>query len=326
MSNAKGQLQEILQQKRCPLPTYRVTSSGPSHCPTLVCTATVRYGGKEMREEVWQTGGKKKDVEKVAAEKMLRRIQQEGKTDMATPRSESSQSTRRHSVSPAPSAKRVCPSVTARSASLSPHGLARSPSPSAPQDRSPVSLLQERLQGMTLSPPQYKEVRSSPSLFRVQCVVCNSRQQPVLESKGEGRSKKTAKDAAARDMLQKMNAVPLERLSPVISVTVVPEVVDPELDDDIAINLSSYSPKYHFWQCPGEVHATYLHAYSYASCTHTLQVCSLVWVEGVRSYPVAGHGRGSDKAAAKREASCNLLANLSILENSPSIAMPITDS
>lgn len=263
----------MLQQKGCPLPTYHVTSMGQSHCPIHVGNVTVHYGGRELKEEVGPTGGKRRDVEKIAAEKMLRRIRQEGNAVMATPRSENSQSTRTHSISPAPSARRVCPAVATRSASLSPHGLARSPSPPG---RSPVTVLQERLQCMSLSLPKYKEleVSSAHPVFRVQCLVYNSRQQPVIKSQGEGRSKKTAKDAAARDMLQKMGSVSLERLPP-LSATVVPdipEVVDPDLDDDIAISLSPYSPKYHFWQCPGEVHlpcsgCTSLHAvHMYCRC------------------------------------------------------------
>lgn len=67
-----------------------------------------------------------------------------------------------------------------------------------------------------------------------------------------------------------------------------------------------------------------LWVYIFACCAHVLQVCGLVWVDGARRYPIVAHGRGNDEAAAKREASCNLLANLAILESSPSY--PITDS
>lgn len=245
MSNSKGQLQELLQRKVLPLPTYHTTSTGPPHFPIVTCTVTVHYDGKKLIEEVVQRGGKKKDLEKTAAAKMLQRIQQENRTVAAHHRG--GHLLQSPSVSPA---AHVSLAVATRSASLSPH---RSPSPSATPTASPVSVLQEKLQGMSFSPPKYEEQGSPTTAFRVRCVVYNGLQQPVLESHGEGRSKRSAKDAAARDMLQKMNVSELSPVVPTTATPAMPEVLDPGLRDDIAVNLSPYSPHFHFWQGPGEV-------------------------------------------------------------------------
>ena len=257
MSNSKGRLQELLQHRGLPLPRYHSRSTGSSHFPTVTCTVTVHYGGKELREEVCQRGGKKKDVEKIAAENMLQRIRQENVPVAAHRNGHLLHSSRVSSAPPVslPPARHASLAVATRSASLSPH---RSPSPSAtptPGGRSPVAVLQERVQGMCLSPPKYEErPRSSATAFRCRCVVYNGLRQPVLESQGEGRSKRSAKDAAARDMLQKMDASG-NVLPSVMSAAVpdIPEVLDPGLHDDIATHLSPYSPQYHFWDSPGEV-------------------------------------------------------------------------
>lgn len=257
MTDPKGRLQQQLQQKGLSLPKYHSRSSGQPHCPTVACTVTVHYCGKVLREEAEQKGGKKRDAEKLAAEKMLQRIRRE---DMAVPGHRDSHllhSSRVSSSPPAslPPARHVSLAVATRSGSLSPH---RSPSPSAaptPNGRSPVSVLQERLQGTCLSLPQYQEERLSTTAFRYRCVVCNGLQQPVLESRGEGRSKRNAKDAAAKDMLQKMDASGdvLPSVMASAAVPTMPEVLDPGLHDDIATHLAPYSPQYHFWRSPGEV-------------------------------------------------------------------------
>jgi hypothetical protein len=127
----------------------------------------------------------------------------------------------------------------------------------------------------------------------------------VLESQGEGPNKRTAKEAAARSMLRKMeSATGVDRLAPISPLSGVasdiPDVVDHDLDDDITLALSPYSPQYHSWQTPGEV-------------------CCLAWVEsgggGKKAYPITGHGRGREESTARREASVNLLSALSVLHH-----------
>ena len=165
---------------------------------------------------------------------------------------------RQNSLSPTPP-RAVCASPPSRSP----------PSPRACGNaggRSPVSILQERLQALSLSPPTYEEKacgRSglSPPLFKMSCVVCNSRRQPILEVEGDGPSKQSAKEAAAKSMLRKVE----DSLSrgtfghlaslPARAGPAIPEVVDPGLDEDLEANLSPYSPHYQTWQSPGEVPA-----------------------------------------------------------------------
>ena len=262
MSNAKGRLQEIMQQRGQDLPTYRTQSTGPPHSPTVVCTVTVRYGGQELSERV-ETRGKRREAEKLAAGQMLRRLAspQMRQEDEPLPLS----SVRSQSASPV---TRSVPALAAsRRTSLSPIPatlLTRSPPPASctaqGEERSPISVLQERLQANSRALPTYTEetVRSLSSLFAVRCVVCNNRGQPVLESQGEGHSKRTAKEAAARNMLRKVESgMSIDRLPPISAssglVADIPDVVDQGLDDDIALGLSPYSPQYHFWHSPGEV-------------------------------------------------------------------------
>ena len=296
MSNAKGELQEMLQQRGLALPTYRIQSTGPPHSPTVVCTVTVRCGGRELCERV-EARGKKKEVEKLAAGKMLQRLAspQTMKEDEPLP---PSSARGRSSVSPVTGT--VSPAAGDRRTSLSPAPAtpltySPPPAPCAAQGtgRSPVSVLQEQLQAKSLSPPTYKEaVVSLSSSFAVRCVVCNSRQQPVLESQGEGPSKRTAKEAAARSMLRKMeSATGVDRLPPISPLSGVasdiPDVVDHDLDDDITLALSPYSPQYHSWQTPGEVGVAIVN-------THPIVPIPHVYATGVLSGMGGEWGRGKE--------------------------------
>ena len=74
MTNVKGRLQELCVVRGLPMPDYNVQTSGPSHFLTLRCTVTVQWGGQWISEVVEKRGGKKKDVEKLAAAEMLRRL------------------------------------------------------------------------------------------------------------------------------------------------------------------------------------------------------------------------------------------------------------
>ena len=321
MNNAKGRLQEMLQQRREALPTYRVQSTGPPHSPTVVCTVTVRLDGRELRERV-ETRGRRREAEQLAAGMMLQRLASPQTQQEPLPLS----SVRSQSASPV---TRVVPAVAGgRRTSLSPVPatlLTRSPPPASctaqSEGRSPVSVLQERLQANNRRHlPMYTEevVRSLSSSFAVRCVVCNDRRQPVLESLGEGPSKRTAKEAAARSMLMKVESgLSIDRLPPISDVVAdIPDVVDHELEDDIALRLSPYSPQYHFWHSAGEVGVASKHILAVIPMC-IVQVFCLAWVDdeggGKKAYPITGHGRGREEATAKREASCNLLTSLSAL-------------
>lgn len=56
-------------------------------------------------------------------------------------------------------------------------------------------------------------------------------------------------------MLQKMDSKELspEELPPTSARGVPDDVMDPDLDDDLAASLCLYSPQYQFWQASGEV-------------------------------------------------------------------------
>ena len=192
-SNAKGQLQEWFQREGLQAPTYAVKSWGPSNSPTFVCTVTVRLRSGEERSECVQIrGGKKKDAEHLAARKMIRNLQ-EGPGDSGRASSNHSRSVssprRRPDVSSSPSPPTLTPPTT---------GVSQ------------VKILQERLQAEGSPLPQYTEVASrSPNMaFKVRCVLFNSRKQPVIETQGEGRNKKSAKENAALKMLTKLRVAP----------------------------------------------------------------------------------------------------------------------
>ena len=284
MDNAKGRLQELLQGRGLPVPHYQVTSSGPPDYPVVQCTVTVSYGGgRKLSERVERRGGKKKAVEKLAAEKMLSTLKNEGDRRERSPR-------RHISLSPPP------------------HVMERSsperPSPrSSPSELSPVAILQERLQATRLSPPTYREDRVAIGGFRVLCRVAGGELLPDLLAEGEGRSKRTAREAAAREMLRKMDlrnsADPPgvgDHSEPVAPNP--PGVGDQELE---SAKLLSLSPEYHYW--------------------HNLEeqvVCCLANVEGVVgvAYPITGHGCGDTKAVARQQANKTLLANFDTITKS----------
>ena len=313
MSNDKGALQELLQRDGLQVPTYRTRSTGPPHCPITESTVTVRYRNSVYRETVECRGIKKKDAEKLAAKKMLQRLQNGSRAAASTSPGESSNSDSyraangawisRRTPSPGPSLRSVHVSRSVRSASLSPAPQLASPSPPPPSSyggRSPVSVLQERLQAMNFPLPEYLEEGRSPTMFRARCVVAGE-----LSAAGDGHSKKTAKEAAARNMLREieeggggvngsrnvLREIEEERDSS------SPDPMDEEMDVDITAKLAPYSPQYHYWRCQfGEVFC-------------------LAWVdtrEGV-PHPIAGHGRGENRTVAQRAASLNLYTSLGIL-------------
>ena len=241
MQNAKGVLQELLQGRGRPVPQYRTLSTGlPLRWQSQV---TVEWEGRQITE-VTEGTGKKKDVEQAVAEIMLRRLQREiatpsrrtvrspsAHTEGLSPtiyaptghaclaRSTGSTTSPRPSVSPAslrtstPVRVRTSPNrsmATGRERGSSPSLSPLSPAgASGSLARSPISVLQERLQQLSLTPPRYTEVEAAgPSLvpsFQCRCVVRNTSRQPVLEAVGEGPSKQRAKEKAAEKMLEKFN-------------------------------------------------------------------------------------------------------------------------
>ena len=238
MENAKGRLQEKMQRRGLPVPSYEVNSSGPSNCPLVHCTVTVRLeGGRSLSESVECRGEKKREVEKLAAKNMLARLDEESGLH---------------------NSHRQAPSRPAAAATSSP-GLSRAPfSSPGSGSRSPVAVLQEKIQAMRLSRPVYREEQLGEQRFR----VCCSLLEPALQAQGEARSKQDAKDAAARDMLRKMAersrvGAGLHSLSVAPDPPGLgdqPEPMAADLPDDLAAaKLASLSPQYHYWKIEGEV-------------------------------------------------------------------------
>ena len=207
MSNAKGRLQELLQYKGRPLPTYATGGVAGR----WVCDVKVEWEAGEILRETAEAPGKKKDVEKLAAEKMLRLLLGRKKTPTRTSPASLSASARAPSLSPPVSAtsRLSVPAETPTrplmvNSKLTSH---LSPSPPASCTRSPVSLLQERLQRLGLAPPCYSEEVTSASYataFKCRCVVLNSSGIAVLAAEGEGSSKHRAKERSAEMMLKKV--------------------------------------------------------------------------------------------------------------------------
>ena len=82
------------------------------------------------------------------------------------------------------------------------------------------------------------------------------------------------------------------------SLTSPPEIIDSDLDDAIQLPLSSYTPLYQIVEGLQENTRSWL-------CLATVTVnCS---------FPVTAQGMGDTETAAKRDAACNLLSNLSAL-------------
>lgn len=227
MENAKGVLQELLQRRGGRVPTYRTVSTGdPLRWKSQV---TVEWEGREITE-VAEGTGKKKDVEKIVAEIMLRRLQRQPASPLR--RTVRSLTAHTEGLSPTGHACLARSTDTAASPRLSPSvslgistparvrtspsrtmatGRERGSSPpslagvSGSPGRSPISVLQERLQKLSLALPRYSEVEAAglslvPS-FQYRCVVCNMNKQPVLEAVGAGPSKQRAKENAAEKML-----------------------------------------------------------------------------------------------------------------------------
>ena len=382
MSNAKGRLQELLQGRGVLLPTY-VTGGVAGHWK---CEVKVEWEGDTLSETA-EAPGKKKDVEKLAAEKMLSRLL--GRKTTPTRTSPASLSTSARSPSLSPSSPFIsahpCPSVPAETpirsfmaksklaSRLSPpvqaetptHPLMAnsklasrlSPSPLASCARSPVSLLQERLQRLGLALPRYsEEVATDVAAFKCRCVVLNSRGVAVLAAEGKGSSKHRAKEKAAEMMLKKVEECCRDKtfervhlyLSPSLYIYTSnaffyhffgftfsftssfltpsplqlsplptqdptypdthPEVLDGDLDSDIAFHLHPYDPQFLYMQERG--------------CHFCLAWFSLPSSSSVSSsssfsvLPIAAHGSGDTASSAKRQASCNLLANLHALASS----------
>ena len=247
MSNAKSELQEFLQKRGPQVPTYRTQSTGQSHYPTCVCTVTASYEGERYSERVEVRGGKKKDAEKLAAEKLLQRLRSlNGGTQSQRQRGREEAALKERFPMASPR-QNGYPELHTRDGATTPAAASsRSSSPRTPPPgdaRSPVSILQERLQATSLSLPRYIEGRSPSLEFRVKCVVSGGRR--VLESRGDGPSKRTAKDAAAREMLRQMETGG--------DAASVDGVVDHELTEDITASLAPHSPQYHYWYNTGEV-------------------------------------------------------------------------
>ena len=239
MQNAKGVLQELLQGRGRPVPQYQTLSTG--HPLRWLSQVTVEWEGRQITEATEGTG-KKKDVEQAVAEIMLRRLQRE----IATPSRRTVRSPSAHTeglsptgrgclarstgsaISPRPSASptvspaclrtstpfQVRTSPTRSMATGRERGSSPSLSPLSPAGasgslaRSPVSVLQERLQQLSLAPPRYEVEAAGLSLvpsFQCRCVVRNTSRQPVLEAVGEGPSKQRAKEKAAEKMLEKFS-------------------------------------------------------------------------------------------------------------------------
>ena len=255
MDDAKNRLQEIFQGRGLPLPYYHVKSSGPPNCPVVECTVTVKCADGRRLCEVAEVRGKKKEAEKLAARKMLQTLQGRGGGTAESPPH------RGPSLSPAnsrPAARTQLESVSAavHPTRCSPH---RSPSPASPSPsgKSPVAALQERLQAVHLSPPTYIETIPAARSFRVRCQVQGGGKIPDLSTEGEGNSKSSAKEAAARDMLRKMDKRGSNKLVTAPAPPRVAKPVTPDLpravdDDVVASKLASLSPKYHFWSSHGE--------------------------------------------------------------------------
>ena len=251
MDNVKGQLQELFQVRGLPLPRYSVKSSGPPHRPVVVCTVTVRGAdGRQLNEQVEVQGGKKKEAEKLAARKMLQTLQGGGGGGRTPQRPPS----RGHPLSPPsrPPGATVefdSPSVTARPA----RSPLRSPSPSSSGGKSPVAALQERLQAAHLE-PTYTETRPLSSPFRFRCQVQGGGRTPGMTTEGEGNSKRSAKEAAARLMLRKMDEKRNFATAPVPPEVAKPVTPEPRIDHSLVeAKVASLSPKYHYWSSQGEV-------------------------------------------------------------------------
>lgn len=237
----------MFQGKGLPLPRYEVKSlGGPPNSPVFLCTVTVWCSdGRQLSEQV-EKKGRKREAEKLAASKMLQTLQR-GKSSGRTPRTSPS---RGHS-SPSPAPNRS-PNQPAPASTQSPH---RSPSPSCSNGKSPVAVLQERLQAMHFSLPTYTETREGPPLFRYRCQVQGGGRIPDLSTEGEGGSKRIAKDAAAEEMLRKMDGLKTPE-PPGVGRNFDQATSDPPMrvDDDVmAAKIASLSPSYNYWQSPEEV-------------------------------------------------------------------------
>jgi hypothetical protein len=93
-------------------------------------------------------------------------------------------------------------------------------------------------------------------------------------------------------MLRKMeSATGVDRLAPISPLSGVasdiPDVVDHDLDDDITLALSPYSPQYHSWQTPGEVGVAIVN-------THPIVPIPHVYATGVLSGMGGEWGRGEE--------------------------------
>jgi len=71
---SKNSLQELLQKRSCPLPTYeQLGRSGPDHKPVFRCGVSVKWtDGKTYQED--GSGAKRAEAEKEAAKKMLDKL------------------------------------------------------------------------------------------------------------------------------------------------------------------------------------------------------------------------------------------------------------
>ena len=249
MDSAKNRLQEMFQGRGLPLPHYQVKSSGPPNCPVVECTLTVKCAdGRRLCEVAEVRGGKKKDAEKLAARKMLQALQGRGGSPPHRGPSLSPQSLA-HSR---PAATTQFESVSAAlHLTRSPH---RSPSPASPSPsgKSPVAALQERLKAVHLSPPTYTETIPVALSFKVRCQVQGGGKIPDLSTEGEGNSKRSAKEAAARNMLRKIDERGSNKLATASAPPGVEKPVTPDLVDDDVV-AAKLAPKYHFWSSQGEV-------------------------------------------------------------------------
>ena len=75
MDNYKSALQEMCQRNKYRIPTYELEGKGgtPNH-PSFTVSVTVEWDGEVLVEMATAVGKKKKDVEKMAAKKMIERI------------------------------------------------------------------------------------------------------------------------------------------------------------------------------------------------------------------------------------------------------------
>ncbi len=169
---SKNALQELLQRRGLPVPTYSVGRVGPSHGPVFTSQVTVKWKNGETLQAKGDGRKKIKEAEMEAARKMLEILRaKEGLGSSAR--------------SPPPSVLRgACSSF---------------PSPGSHSNCK--GQLQEYLQQFGHPPPQYSVVRGTVNQqYVVKCVAITSDGRIIAEEHGNGRRKTDAEKAAAENV------------------------------------------------------------------------------------------------------------------------------